>query len=153
LLKALSGSNIPVEHIGSTSVQGLCAKPIIDIMIGIQKFDDGFKLVDCIEKSRYEFKGECGIPGRHFFAKGNPRTHHIHIVETDSEFWNEHLLFRNYLREHEDDRKRYALLKRDLARKYPNNREMYTDSKTDFIQEVIVRAKNAIGSIVSNEKA
>jgi GrpB-like predicted nucleotidyltransferase (UPF0157 family) len=134
--------NLSIEHIGSTAVKGLCAKPIIDILIGIDRFENGFRIVGVFERLGYEYKGEFGIPKRHFFIKGNPRTHHVHMVEIGSNFWNEHLLFRDYLREHKDDRERYALLKRELALRYPNDRDAYLESKAEFIQKIIEKAKN-----------
>lgn len=149
--KSILGSTIEfklcIEHIGSTAVKLLCAKPIIDILIGLHKFEDGFRIVGIFQKLGYEYKGEFGIPNRHFFIKGNPRTHHVHMVELDSDFWNEHLLFRDYLREHKNDRESYAVLKRDLAQKYPNNRDMYLDSKAEFIQMILMKAKKSANKI------
>ena len=138
---ALSDYNITIEHAGSTSVKSLCAKPIIDILIGIEHFSDGFECIYDLEAIGYESKGENGVQGRHFFAKGNPRTHHIHMVEINSSFWNEHLLFRNYLRNNSEARMKYSELKEELALKYKNDREKYTSSKSEFIQEIIKKAK------------
>ncbi|NOR45469.1 MAG: GrpB family protein [Candidatus Delongbacteria bacterium] len=139
--RAITDYKIGVEHVGSTSIDSLCAKPIIDILIGIEHFDDGFECIHDLEAIRYESKGENGVQGRHFFAKGNPRTHHIHMVEINSSFWNEHLLFRDYLRNNSDTRIRYSELKKELALKYVNDREKYTSSKSEFIQRIIKKAK------------
>ena len=139
--RAITDYKIGIEHVGSTSVESLCAKPIIDILIGIERFNDGFECVTDLEAIGYESKGENGVPGRHFFAKGNPRTHHIHMVEMNSNFWNEHLLFRNYLRNNSEARIQYSELKKELALKYENDREKYTSSKAEFIKEIIKKAK------------
>ena len=139
--RAISDYKIAIEHVGSTSVESLCAKPIIDILIGIKHFNDGFECIHDLEAIGYESKGENGVPGRHFFAKGNPRTHHIHMVKINSSFWNEHLLFRDYLRNDSEARIRYSKLKKELALQYGNDREKYTSSKSEFIQEIIKKAK------------
>ncbi len=87
-----------IEHIGSTSVRGIAAKPIIDIAVGVQKIADGKSCVRPLENIGYEYRGEHGIAGRFYFVKGEPRTHHLHLVEIGSDFWRSHLLFRDYLR-------------------------------------------------------
>lgn len=138
--QALSDYNIKIEHIGSTSVRLLCAKPIIDILIGVDNFNVGFGCIHDLEAIGYESKGENGIPGRHFFAKGEPRTHHLHMVDINSNLWNEHLLFRDYLRTNLDARMKYSKLKKELALKYENDREKYTSSKSEFIQNILQKA-------------
>ena len=142
LVKAAGAIPVSVEHVGSTAIKGMCAKPIIDILIGLEHFNQGFELVPPFEDIGYEFKGENGIPERHFFALGNPRTHHLHVVEKKSEFWIEHLLFRNRLSKNDFERQQYEELKRKLAIEYLTDREKYTDSKADFIKQVIRRAEN-----------
>ena len=145
ILSATFPASPALEHIGSTSVEGLCAKPIIDIMIGIDNFEQGFLLVPGLERLGYEFKGECGIPRRHFFTKGNPVTHHVHMVEKGSDFRVEHLLFRDYLRNNPRERQKYAALKRRLERLFPRDRDRYTDSKAAFIQTAIRKARSEEG--------
>jgi len=141
MLKEMSGSGILVEHFGSTSIPGLCAKPIIDILVGIENWDNASAYVQPMERIGYTFKGEYGIPYRHFFVKGDPTTHHVHMVEIHGDLWKEQLLFRNYLRTHPASRDHYADLKKELARKYPNDREKYLNAKADFIREIIGKAK------------
>ena len=130
--QALSDYNITIEHIGSTSVRSLCAKPIIDILIGIDHLNDGLECIHDLEAIGYEYKAENGVPGRHFFAKGNPRTHHLHIVEMNSDLWHEHLSFRDYLRTNLDARIKYSKLIREGAKGIPplsinvlNNRKTF----------------------------
>ena len=126
-----------IEHVGSTSIGGIAAKPIIDIAVGVEKLVDGEKCVVPLENIGYEYRGEHGIAGRFYFVKGEPRTHHLHLVEKDSDFWRSHLLFRDYLRAHPAVAKEYEKLKLELARKYANDRDAYLYGKTDFIENVL----------------
>ncbi|MFA5138841.1 MAG: GrpB family protein [Elusimicrobiota bacterium] len=130
-----------VEHIGSTAIPGLAAKPIIDVMVGVPELLIDARLLSDLAGFGYEYFGEYGIPGRHFFRKGDPRTHHLHWVRSGGDFWEEHLLFRDYLRRHLDEARRYEELKRGLALRYAEDRDSYTASKTGFIQEVLARAR------------
>jgi GrpB-like predicted nucleotidyltransferase (UPF0157 family) len=141
ITSAVGPVDILIEHVGSTAVAGLCAKPIIDILIGIPNFADGFSLVAPLEEIGYEFKGKNGIIGRHFFAKGLLRTHHIHMVEKNSTFWKEHVLFRDFLRNNDIDKQKYALLKKNLAQAYKSDRDGYTNAKADFIRSIIQKAQ------------
>ena len=118
---------LAIEHVGSTAICGLSAKPIIDISIAVQKIADATKCVTPLEQLGYEYRGEQGIAGRHFFAKGDPRTHHLHIVELSSDFLVAHLLFRNYLRQHRETAEEYESLKQDLAQKHKENRKAYME--------------------------
>src|SRR3990170_5477466 len=93
-----TGSIVAIEHVGSTSVPGLAAKPILDIMIGVRQVADGVPCITPIVQLGYECRGEFGIPGRLYFRKGEPRTHHIHMVAHEGEFWQRHLAFPDLLR-------------------------------------------------------
>lgn len=130
---------VDIQHIGSTSVPGLDAKPILDILIGLRNLADGITCIDNLKKLGYEYKGENGIPGRLFFSKGGGgvRTHHVHMVVWQGDLWKRHLLFRDYLRDNPEVARQYADLKRRLAVKYSNDRKMYTDSKMEFISNII----------------
>lgn len=139
--KAFAGKPAVIEHFGSTSISGLCAKPIIDILIGIDRFDAATEYIRPMETIGYTFKGENGIPFRNFFIKGDPRTHHVHMVDVNSALWKEQLRFRDYLRTHPEEIERYADLKRKLARRYPDDRDRYLSSKAGFIQGIIGKAK------------
>jgi GrpB-like predicted nucleotidyltransferase (UPF0157 family) len=131
---------LAVEHVGSTAVCGLHAKPIIDIAVAVRGIADAGKCVIPLQHVGYEYRGEQGIPGRHFFGKGVPRIHHLHMVELGSDFWRGHLLFRDYLREHRDVAEQYDGLKRELAAKYQGSREAYTEGKAAFIEGVLRKA-------------
>ncbi|MGL5834062.1 MAG: GrpB family protein [Waterburya sp.] len=133
-----------IEHFGSTSVPGLAAKPIIDLLIGVRSLSTAKQIaVSPLESLGYAYWLDNPDPQRMFFVKGlppnSPRTHHIHMVEPDSILW-ERLLFRDYLRQHPDEAQNYAQLKRQLARRFRNNREAYTQSKTEYIESVMKKA-------------
>lgn len=146
LISNLIGVRANIEHIGSTAVPGLGAKPIIDIMIGV----DGLPLADnCIEPLenigyRYVPEFEESIPERRFLWKGTPakRTHHVHMVEKKSDFWKRHLLFRDFLRTHPAEVKYYCTLKTELAETYGIDRDGYNDAKSSFIESIVKKAGN-----------
>src|SRR3989304_1253108 len=106
------GGVVAIEHIGSTSVPGLAAKPIIDIAIGVRQVADVVPCITPIVGLGYKCMGEFGIPGRLYFRKGKPRSHHIHMVVHKGEFWQRHLAFRDVLRARPDLAGEYARLKR-----------------------------------------
>ena len=136
---------VAVEHIGSTAVPGLGAKPIIDIMAAVPHLADAEQCIEPLETIGYEYVPEYNdiIPERRYFHKGPPegRTHHLHIVELTSEFWERHLLFRDFLRTHPEEAQQYDLLKKELAVRFRSNREAYTDAKTSFIESAVAKAQ------------
>jgi GrpB-like predicted nucleotidyltransferase (UPF0157 family) len=134
-----------VQHVGSTSVQDLAAKPIIDIMIAIYDLADVEKCVAPIESLGYGYMGEYGLPERHFFRKPPPdgwigRTHHIHMVLRDSNQWINQIHFRDYLRAYPEARQQYQDLKRELATQFGSDRFAYTDAKQEFIFAILRKA-------------
>ena len=150
ILNAVGPTLESIEHVGSTAVPGLAAKPIIDIMPGIRRFEDGFECVPPLEALGYEFRGENGIPGRHYFdhfdRDGSQGTgiQHVHMVTMDSEFWTDQLLFRDYLMANPEHAEKYAQLKRSLAERHRNEREDYTEGKSDFILDTLTHARSAL---------
>ena len=132
---------LDIQHMGSTSVEGLAAKPIIDIMIGIRSLDDAKYCIPPLEAMGYEYvpEFEKDLPMRRYLRKSanDIRTHHIHMVERSSDFWNKHIAFRNILRSNASIRDEYSALKYRLADAYRDDREGYTDAKTDFIETAI----------------
>lgn len=132
----VNDDTIIIEHIGSTSVPYLCAKPVIDIMIGIERIEDFEKLIKPLNALGYEYKPEVEdtIPERRYFEKPG---FHIHMVEKNSDFWKKHIFFREYLRNYPDVRDEYCKLKLDLARKYQFQRKEYTKSKEPFIKRIL----------------
>jgi GrpB-like predicted nucleotidyltransferase (UPF0157 family) len=138
-----------IEHFGSTAVPGLSAKPIIDILVEVTSLDETKKqIVPLLEAEGYEYFwrpafGDDGPPYYAWFIKRNSkrkRTHHIHMVEADSELWDR-LYFRDYLRQFPAEAKCYDELKRKLSEEYPNDRAKYTKEKSDFILTVTKKAK------------
>ena len=134
-----------IEHVGSTSVPGLGAKPVIDIMIGVDTLTDADQCIVPIQNLGYVYvpEYEDEMPYRRYFKKllaDGTHTHHIHVVETSSEFWHDHLLFRDYLRAHPETAWDYERVKRSLAPHFDNGND-YTHAKTDFILEVMAKAR------------
>ena len=147
---ALAEVPAQIEHIGSTSVEGLAAKPIIDIMIGLEDFSIADSLVvPKIKALAYEHikKYEDVMPFRRFFIKeeaGPVRTHQIHMVGIETEFWERQLLFRDYLRQNESVAARYASLKKELAEREWADVNEYADAKTEFIREMEREARDKL---------
>ena len=143
---------LDIQHVGSTSIPGMIAKPIIDIAIAVKNFEEANVCIKPIESVGYQYRGENGIPRRHFFVKGNPRTYHIHMNEIDSRDWNEQISFRNYLSHHEDIASGYAELKVELAQRYPTDRQAYTENKSPFIKHVLQLAGSEMQSLASSKE-
>jgi GrpB-like predicted nucleotidyltransferase (UPF0157 family) len=142
LLVALGGRVLAIEHIGSTSVPGLAAKPVIDLLLGVPALDDVGACVPILEARGWQYPLDMNrdLVGRRFFMKRDAegvRTHHAHFVVHRGPLWSEYLTFRDALRGSQTLRDRYEHLKRDLAAKYHDQRERYTASKTDFVKEVL----------------
>lgn len=137
---------IDIEHVGSMSINGMCSKPIIDIVVGIKDFKDGFRLIDDIESIGYHFKGSLGKSNRFFFWKGNKssNTYNLHIVEYGDQKWENQILFRNFMNNHSEYRDKYCSMKMELANKYKDDRDTYTKEKTKFIVDVIQLAKEEL---------
>jgi GrpB-like predicted nucleotidyltransferase (UPF0157 family) len=140
-----------IEHFGSTAVPGLAAKPIIDLLVEVRSLTQAKQVaVSQLKSLGYDYW--CDNPDRQrmFFVKGlppkGPRTHHVHMVEPDSRLW-EHLLFRDYLRQHPEEARLYEGLKYDLARRYATDREAYTSGKADYIESVMQAARREIEPI------
>ena len=125
-----------IHHIGSTSVPGLAAKPVIDIMLEIDDLELLEQQAPALAAIGYKFRGENGIPGRLYFEKGGEdRSHQIHAFERGSFGALRHLAFRDYLRSHPDIAHKYAALKKHVASVCNNDIELYCDGKDAFIQE------------------
>jgi GrpB-like predicted nucleotidyltransferase (UPF0157 family) len=134
---ALGENVVAVHHIGSTAIPSIYAKPIIDLLVEVKDIIkvDGQSLA--MESLGYEVMGAFGIPGRRFFRKDNQesvRTHHIHTFEIASAQVERHLAFRDYMLAYPEDAEQYSELKRELARKYPQNIDRYMDGKDEFIK-------------------
>ncbi len=140
--KILGDNCIAVHHIGSTSVPGLAAKPIIDILPVVKEVGKVDACNPEFEKIGYQCMGEYGIPGRRFFMKGgDDRTHHIHIFEVSNVYdVGRHLSVRDFLRTHPTAAEEYAKLKMTLAEKYTYDNDGYCDGKDSFVKELEQKA-------------
>jgi GrpB-like predicted nucleotidyltransferase (UPF0157 family) len=138
--------SLQFEHIGSTAVPGLCAKPVLDILAGHPSDVSALALVNPLQQAGYEHRGDAGIAGHQFFRRGQPRAYHIHLVEQGGLLWREYLAFRDYLRADPGAAGRYAEVKRALAARFPYDRGSYIDGKSRFVVECIHRA---LGNSVS----
>jgi len=145
LLRVIGRWVVAIEQVGSTAVPGLGAKPIIDVMVAVRRLADAEKCIEPLQSIGYEYvpRGEDFIPERRYFHKGPPeaRTHHLHMVERTSDFWERHLLFRDYLRTHPKTAQEYEQLKRELAARYGSDRLCYNDAKTPYIEAVVAKAR------------
>ena len=139
LIRVLGGKAAAIEHIGSTSVPGLKAKPILDIAVGLWAMEDAASLIRLLEGLGYVHQPKSGARGRIFFAKGpeDCRTHYLHCEAYDSAHWRSQLLFRDRLIQSPELRQAYQDLKELLAAQYPNDRQRYTQGKEAFIQNVL----------------
>jgi GrpB-like predicted nucleotidyltransferase (UPF0157 family) len=129
-----------IEHIGSTSVPGLSAKPVIDLVIEVSDIEDAKNAITPLEAIGYSYWRANPDEKHLYFVKGLPpigagRTHHVHFFEADR--FNEHVLFRDILRKNAALAEEYQTLKTKLAKQFKHDREAYTDAKTDFIQRAI----------------
>ncbi|KIL51433.1 hypothetical protein KP77_09450 [Jeotgalibacillus alimentarius] len=138
-IKVIFGDQlIDIYHIGSTSVPGLHAKPIIDMLPVLKDIKVADQLAHQMERIGYEALGEYGLPGRRYFRKGaDKRTHHVHMYDPlSSDEIERHLAVRDYLRQHPEAAAEYGALKVKLAEAYPNHIESYIDGKNDFVQQL-----------------
>ncbi|MFD1416630.1 GrpB family protein [Oceanobacillus jeddahense] len=141
---------LAIEHVGSTSIKKLAAKPILDIDIVIDSYQDFSKITERLQELGYFHEGDLGIEKREVFGRrdsyvpwseGNRSwmEHHLYVCPKDSEELSRHLAFRDYLRKHPETAEKYQCIKKDLA-KTVNSREAYTMGKTGFIEKVMERA-------------
>jgi len=141
LLKAALGPAIlAVHHVGSTAVPGLCAKPILDVLVAVPHFEDATQLVAQLKPLGYEFRPEEEIPDRHYFRRppgGERRTHHLSLAEPGSRHHTLTLAFRDALRGDPELAAEYARLKLALAQRFPRDRPAYIEGKTQFVKQVL----------------
>ncbi|MFC4018303.1 GrpB family protein [Micromonospora sp. GCM10011542] len=147
LTRTLRGFLVAIEHIGSTSVPGLAAKPVIDILAAVRDVN-GFPAV--VERLRgigytYTPESEADDPDRWVFRKGPKdlsrlRTHHLHVTGHGSHYWRRLVAFRDHLRAHPEDAASYVRLKRDLAARHAADPGRYTRDKRDFVREMEQKA-------------
>ena len=148
IISSLPLETIWIHHIGSTAVNGLAAKPIIDILLEVEGIEFLDRFNEVFESIGYECKGEFGILGRRYFQKGgDSRSHQIHAFKKNSDNAIRHLAFKEYLIAHPEVAKSYEDLKLDVAKKCNNDIGAYCDGKNEFIktyeQHAVAWYKNA----------
>ncbi|MFF4188894.1 GrpB family protein [Streptomyces sp. NPDC001691] len=136
----LRGMPVAVEHIGSTSVPGLDAKPVIDIQVGCQPVDAS-TAVERVKELGFEHLGESGVPGREYLRRRSGQPTNVHVVEKDGRLWNDSILFRDYLRTHPDAAARYARVKHSAARE-ASMLLAYSELKASALTEIMNAARN-----------
>ncbi len=127
-----------IEHVGSTAIPNIAAKPIIDIMVGVQSLNSSRDAIEILEDNGYcyaDYKSDV----MHWFCKPSPefRTHHLHLVPYESQLWTERIQFRDVLLSDRKIAQEYSDLKVSLAKEFANDREAYTEAKWPFIQRTI----------------
>ena len=139
-----------IEHVGSTAVPGLAARPIIDIDVLLKANDDLTHLVDKVSALGYRREGTAGIAEREAFqSPGHDIRHHLYICASDRQEFLRHLALRDYLRRHPSDANEYARLKRSLSGRFSTDPEAYTQAKSEFIEGVLRRARVEIPELFS----
>jgi GrpB-like predicted nucleotidyltransferase (UPF0157 family) len=145
LRQIFAGPGVVIEHVGSTAVEDLGAKPIVDIMIGVDSLVEIELNLAAIAEMDYKYlpEFEAELPERRFFRKLQAGHHmfHLHCACTDSDFFRDHILFRDYLRSSKDAAQEYFALKERLSMEFRNDRPGYTKYKTNFIQAKLNQAR------------
>ncbi len=135
--RVLKDEIVSTHHIGSTSIPGMHAKPIIDIMLEVRNIARIDEYNQQMIELGYEPRGELGIPGRRYFSREEPidvRTHHIHVFQTGDRNLIRHLAFRDFMIAHPEDAEAYAKLKEQLAEKFRNDVDGYVEGKHSFVE-------------------
>lgn len=144
LFDILGQSAVGIQHIGSTAIRNIMAKPIIDIAVGVRQFEDIEPYITSLREKGIIFRGDDN-EGKLFvigdFEK-DTRTHHIHVVEHNSDAWKNYINFRDYLNGHPAKAKEYEELKQELAQLYHEDRVAYTKGKQKFIDEIHALAES-----------
>jgi GrpB-like predicted nucleotidyltransferase (UPF0157 family) len=128
---------IDLQHIGSTAIPGIKAKPILDMMAGVARLDEALLCRAPLEALGYDYAAHAGVSNDYVFGKGAARTHLLHVVEYGSAEWTNHLRFRDRLRNDRELAQEYERLKGELSRKFSENRAEYTSAKSEFIRKVV----------------
>jgi len=148
LRAALGDRVVRIEHVGSTSIPGVDAKPILDIVVAVRNMAEVAAFEQAVRPLGYIHQAENDQPGRLYFPKRLPddrSTHHLNITELGTECWFTHVAFRDYLRDHPEAREEYRKLKLDLARRHLRDRAAYQEGKGAFIERILLVAREAAG--------
>jgi GrpB-like predicted nucleotidyltransferase (UPF0157 family) len=133
-----------IEHVGSTAVPGLAAKPVIDLIVRLAAQDDLPEVIERLAGLGYRHEGDFGVTGREAFATPPGfavHDHHLYVCAPDWAGYGDQLVFRDYLRAHPDAAAAYAALKRSLADRFRDDRAAYTNGKADYVRSILARAR------------
>lgn len=130
-----------IQHVGSTAIRSIDAKPIVDIAVALDDVQSVTSHIEELAGYGIIYRGS-DVPGQILFiiGEGNIRTHHIHIVKWRGKAWNNYIMFRDYMNSHPDKAAEYEKLKKQLASSFPDNRRAYTEGKAGFIEKIITDA-------------
>jgi GrpB-like predicted nucleotidyltransferase (UPF0157 family) len=143
---ALGPLALAIEHVGSTSVPGMCAKPIVDLDVVVRP-EDIAAAIAAVEALGYRHEGNLGVEGREAFRwVAEFPEHHLYVCPRGSPALERHLLIRDYLRRHPDEARQYAQLKKQLAQKYHGNRTKYQAAKAEFVDGLLEKARQDLGN-------
>ncbi|WP_409340797.1 GrpB family protein [Paenibacillus sp. MBLB4367] len=137
---SISDIVLTIDHVGSTSVPGLPAKPIVDMDVVVATRDDVQIAIEKLAALGYVHEGDFGIEGREAFVppSGVP-WHHLYVCTVDNAEYKRHIMFRDYLRSHAQEAEEYGKIKLKLAQQFHNDRKAYTNAKTDFVEGILTR--------------
>jgi GrpB-like predicted nucleotidyltransferase (UPF0157 family) len=153
LWAALRGLAVDIQHVGSTAVRGLPAKPILDICLAIRDYNTAMRCVQRLEGLGYEYQGENHELRQHRFVKGRPTAYHLYLVEAGSEIMTRGTRLRDYLVQHPDVARAYSDLKRQLARQFPADRRAYQEAKMAYADQAIdVDTDRPSGEVVQRRR-
>ena len=141
-LEAALGAGVRIEHVGSTSIADITAKPIIDIQVSVPDLADESRYVPAIESVGVQLRMREPDLGHVYFRDTHPRSVHIHVCQIGSHWERVHLLFRDYLRTHPETAKAYETMKRAAVEAYGSDRIAYTEAKGPFIERVLAAAED-----------
>jgi len=130
---------VDIQHVGSTAIPELIAKPVIDILVGLKKLENGEKYISSLQEINYQYKGHMGKSNRYFFSKFhfNKNTYNLHLTEFEDHNWNKMIRFRDLLKMNKNTKEEYNRLKMELSLKYSDNRNQYTEEKAAFIERCL----------------
>ncbi len=137
LSNILSAVKHDIEHFGSTAVPGLLAKPIIDILIGIDFIPPTQTITWALVQCGYDYFGEAGVPGRYYYRRRGDKNFNLAVVQRKGELWRNNLFIRDYLTQHKDVAAEYAKLKQQIVQSGVTNLVEYSKRKADFLDSIL----------------
>ena len=142
ILRKLIPEARDIQHVGSTAIRSIDAKPIVDIAVALDDVQSVTSHIDELAEYGIIYRGS-DVPDQILFIIGeeNIRTHHIHIVKWQGKAWDNYIMFRDYMNSHPDKAAEYEKLKKQLASSFPDNRRAYTEGKAGFVEKIITEAR------------